>query len=170
MIVAAAPHLPRVPTEHEQMLVARYLGDRFTAAQRGCPGIVVAPEVFWPYFAARLPARQTLDALDEVHFHDLYLACACQAGDRRALELIDRRYIPSAFAGIEKVGLSEARVAGLTLELRRQLFLAERGRTPKISAYSGRGSLVAWLRTLVQRAAAEIMRQDRLAVPRVRRR
>ena len=170
LILAAAPHLARVPAEHEQMLMAHYLADRFSSAQRACPGIALAPGVFWPYVAARLPpATRTLEALDEVNFPDLYVACACQAGDPRALALIDSRHLPAAFAGIEELRLDPARMEDLKHVLRRQLFVVENGRTPKITAYSGRGPLVSWLRTLVQRSALEILRQDRLAA-RARRR
>jgi RNA polymerase sigma-70 factor (ECF subfamily) len=171
LILAAAPHLARAPTEHEQMLVARYLADRFVSAQRTCPGIALTPEIFWPYVAARLPpGRRTLDALDEVHFHDLYVACACQAGDPQALALIDQRHLPAAFTGIEQMmRLDAARIEDLKQVLRHQLFVVEEGRTPKITAYWGREPLMSWLRTVVRRAAREVLRQDRLAAARSRR-
>jgi RNA polymerase sigma-70 factor (ECF subfamily) len=170
LILAAAPHLARAPTEHEQVLVAHYLADRFCSAQRTCPGIALTPEIFWPYVAVRLPpAWRGLDALDEVHFHDLYVACACQAGDRQALALVDQRYLPAAFSGIEQLRLDAARTEDLKQVLRRQLFVAENGRTPKIRAYWGREPLVSWLRTVAQRAALEVLRQDRLAAGQSRR-
>jgi RNA polymerase sigma-70 factor len=164
LLLAAAPQLARAPTEHEQMLVARYLADRFFSAQRTCPGIALTPDVFWPYVGARLPSTwRTLDALDEVHFHDLYVACACQAGDTHALALIDQRHLPAAFSGIEQLRLDAARIEDLKQVLRHQLFVVENGRTPKITAYSGCEPLVSWLRTVVQRAALEVLRRDQLA-------
>jgi hypothetical protein len=170
LILAAAPHLARAPTEHEQMLIARYLADRFSSAQRAYPGFAVTAEVFWPYVAARLPpAWRTLDALDEVHFPDLYVACACQAGDPRALAIIDERHLPAAFSGIEQLQLDVARIEDLKQVLRHQLFVVENGRAPKITAYWGREPLVSWLRMLIQRAALEVIQQDLLAARRARR-
>jgi RNA polymerase sigma-70 factor (ECF subfamily) len=170
LILAAAPHLARAPTEHEQMLVAHYLADRFSSAQRACPGIALAEEIFWPYVAARLPpAWRTLDALDEVHFPDLYVACACKEGDTHALALIDQRHLPAAFSGIERLRLDAARIEDLKQVMRRQLFVVENGRTPKITAYAGREPLVSWLRTVVRRAALEVLRQDQLAAGPTRR-
>jgi RNA polymerase sigma-70 factor, ECF subfamily len=164
LILTAAPQLTRAASEHEQLLMSQYLADRFSSAQRACPGIVVAPQRFWPYVAARLPpAKRTLDTLAELHFNDLYLACACQSGDRAALKLIEKRHLPKAFRDIDRLRLDQTRADGLRRVLRQQILVVDKGRAPGITAYRGHEPLVAWLRKLVERAALEILAKDRRA-------
>jgi RNA polymerase sigma-70 factor (ECF subfamily) len=57
-------------------------------ARAAWPGVAVDDATFVRYLAERVPP----DRLDAVFAEDLYLACACAAGDAAAMDAFDRRH------------------------------------------------------------------------------
>jgi RNA polymerase sigma-70 factor, ECF subfamily len=94
---------------------------------------------------------------DQLHLEDLFLACACGAGDRVAWEIFLDEYLPQlhqwAVQACNRLqggeDLSQDIVA-LLLEDRR-----------KLASYDGRGRLASWLRVMVSRAAIDRIRKTR---------
>jgi RNA polymerase sigma-70 factor (ECF subfamily) len=92
---------------------------------------------------------------------DLYLACACAAGDPRALAILEERYLarlPAALATRER---SPAIVDEVKQLVRARLLVASAGAPPKIAEYGGTGALEGWLRVVALRVHGNLRRQDR---------
>jgi RNA polymerase sigma-70 factor, ECF subfamily len=115
---------------------------------------------FLAYVEAR--AAQLDEALrGRLHVDDLYLAFACGRGDGAALAAFEASFLPAArrvFARLNVPGEVGDDVLGM---LRERLFVAAQGEAPLIDDYSGRGQLVAWLRSLVANAALKALRDRR---------
>jgi RNA polymerase sigma-70 factor, ECF subfamily len=110
------------------------------------------------------------------HAGDLYLCCACARGEREATRLLDTQILPRAAKAIARIESDAHFVDEAVQILRHKLFV---GPDAKISVYSGRGSLTAWLRVTATRVALDGLRalgaqraqqvdlQDRMAQPSV---
>ena len=114
---------------------------------------------FVEHIAGRLGADANPEALAKVRAADLYLACACAAGDDRALAAFDGEFgrdIDLAIARSGNVDLGRDEFRQL---LRNKLFVAAQGRRPKIADYAGRGDLRSWVRVTALRMIVDIVRQ-----------
>src|SRR5690348_7206143 len=60
-------------------------------SQAAWPEFAVAAEAFLPYFAERV-SREGHEALQKLRAADLYVACACVAGNPRAIGALEARY------------------------------------------------------------------------------
>ncbi len=115
-------------------------------------------------FARRWPGC-TFDAaslapqLDGDHRDDLILACAAIAGIDAALTELDAKMIAPALAHVRVRGLGDLDDVG---QLARVRLLV--GDSPAIASYRGRGSLAAFVRTIVMRLALDQQRATR-AIP-----
>jgi RNA polymerase sigma-70 factor (ECF subfamily) len=142
-------------------------------------------QLAWPTVKARYEAfgahvrRAVGKAPDwewQIHAGDLYLCCACALGDRDATRLLDTQILPRAAKAIARIESDASFVDEALQILRHKLFV---GPDAKISVYSGRGSLTAWLRVTATRVALDGLRamgaqrahqvdlQDRMAQPSV---
>ncbi|MFY0541308.1 hypothetical protein [Nannocystis pusilla] len=67
------------------------------AVSRGAaawPGLEVAPATFQAHLEARVPGEgDRVAALEAMAIEDLYLACACVHGDRRAIAAFTERFV-----------------------------------------------------------------------------
>jgi RNA polymerase sigma-70 factor (ECF subfamily) len=119
----------------------------------------VEPEAFVAHVGRTLPADAQPDALDKLRLGDLFLACACAAGDDRALATFDADYgrdIDLAIARSGNVNLGKDEFRQL---LRNKLFVTRGDRPPKIADYAGRGDLRSWVRVTALRMIVDIVRQ-----------
>lgn len=116
------------------------------------PGVDVPVETFAVFLGERLDGELPLmEALAAARGADLWIACACGAGDKDALTAFERKYfeeIRRAVGRAPRARLHEDDVAQL---VRERLFVAAAGSTPKILEYRGRGSMRAWLRVTAAR-------------------
>jgi RNA polymerase sigma-70 factor (ECF subfamily) len=139
-------------------LSAGVLSWLLTAGKAAWPGVEVDPRRFAEHLGARLPEGGDPDAL---HAADLYLACAVELGDPRALSAFASRYlaeIPLYLAGVEHEAAAVAEVRQMVAE---RLLVAPPGGRPRIAEYSGRGSLASWLRVATLRVASNRRRGER---------
>lgn len=105
-------------------------------------------------------AKTEPGALGSLRAADLYLACACAAGEDRALALFENEYgrdIDLAIARSGNVNLSKDEFRQL---LRNKLFVARATKPPKIADYAGRGDLRSWVRVTALRMIVDIVRQN----------
>jgi len=108
---------------------------------------------------ARLQQRDGRSAEDRLdHASDLYLACACAAGDRRALAAFDAHFLTRVDAFVARINPSSEFAAEVRQQLRVRLLVADGGSTPRIGAYAGQGALGAWLRMAATRIALDLSR------------
>ncbi|HEY5924840.1 MAG TPA: sigma-70 family RNA polymerase sigma factor [Kofleriaceae bacterium] len=92
------------------------------------------------------------------HAADLYLACACAAGDPRAFAAFDRELIPVVTNAAQKIERSPHFVDEITQLTRERLLIASDGAEPRIADYAGQGPLRAWVRIAAMRIAMNQLR------------
>ena len=90
---------------------------------------------------------------------DAYLACACAAGDDRALAEFDRLYVAQVPSFLAREAPSPGFVDEVSQRLRERLFVEG-----KIAQYTGRGSLGSWARVVTLRVASNLRRGERAHV------
>jgi RNA polymerase sigma-70 factor (ECF subfamily) len=146
-----------VRTEPTEDALAR----AYEEARAARPGIEVDRSRFEAGLRARIagPAGVPLDA---IHVADLYLALAAATADEAALAIFERELLPEIARALAKLRLGAAAEEDLAQRIRLKLFLAEGAAEPRIAAYSGKGPLRAFLRSLaVHEALSEIRRRGR---------
>ncbi len=117
---------------------------RYQRARAAWPGVEVNRDVFAAWVAQREPR----------HSDELYLACACVAGDAAAIAAFEARYFPQVAAAVRRFG-SDTFVDDVRQELRQRLFFSADGK-PKLAEYSGRGDLMQWVRAVATRVALNL--------------
>ena len=142
-------------------MVAAPLAAAVAAGRAAWPGLSLADEDFVGHLATAVAdALEPLPALEAIHAADLYLACACAAGDPGAIALFDQHLLP-------QVGRAWAvghRLADFADEVRQSLrirLLVGTDGPPRIARYTGRGPLAAWVRVAATRLALDLRRQKR---------
>jgi RNA polymerase sigma-70 factor (ECF subfamily) len=144
----------------EVTAVAEALSRTLAEATRVWPDTMIAPTTFAAHVAARLPDdRPAVAGLAGINAPDLYLACACRAGDPRALAACDEilRNEAVTVAGAARADTSTTDEA---IQLvRTLLFLPRPERPPAIDDYAGRGPLRAWLRVILTRELIRLGKQ-----------
>lgn len=113
------------------------------------PGVHVSEEVFRAH-VDRLGAGA--DDLSR-YGADLYLACGCVQREPAALQALDRQVLPVVERQLRRAGiLTDSGSDDLAQRLRIWLI----GSQPRLAAYSGRGSLVGWLKVVASRRALRL--------------
>jgi RNA polymerase sigma-70 factor (ECF subfamily) len=135
--------------------MADELSAAYVSAREAWPDIVVDETEFRQSLAS---AGAPVDALCVT---DLYLARACAARQPRALTAFDERYLAKVPAILARHRARDA--ADEVRQLVRERLLL--GEPPRIAAYTGRGSLAAWLRITVLRTASNFVRGEKPRVP-----
>jgi RNA polymerase sigma-70 factor (ECF subfamily) len=111
---------------------------------------------------------EILEALTGLHTADLFLACACLHGDRRALQAFEREFV-----GKLKLGFRSGTAAfesELKQVLRERVLVGQRGAPPRLASYGGRGPLFGWLKVAAARLAVDLRREQKVsAAPAVQR-
>jgi RNA polymerase sigma-70 factor (ECF subfamily) len=128
-----------------------------TSARAAWPDIVLDDERFRAYVRERLPAEGDI----ELHWADLWLACACVDGIASAISTLERWGFPSVDAALAKLQLAEHDRAELKQRVRTRLLLPEGTRPPRLVEYSGRGDLRGYLRISATRLALNYLRDAR---------
>ena len=123
--------------------------------------LVAAARAQWPrvrfddgVFVEQLRAKYT-GPLEQVRGPELFLACACVAGDDAALSAFDQGYIASVDKAVAGVDPSPSFVDEVRQRVRERLLV---GKSPKLAEYSGLGSLQGWTRTVALRLALNLKR------------
>jgi RNA polymerase sigma-70 factor (ECF subfamily) len=109
--------------------------------------------------------RDPVAALESLHVDDLLLASACLAGDRTALAIFDETHMPGVRDAVRTIDASPAFADEIVQQLRERLLVAGPESPARLSEYSGRGVLAAWLRVAAIRTALNHRRTDRRYVP-----
>src|SRR5215510_5887513 len=105
-------------------------------------------------FAAHVAAAGADDAGLDRHGADLYLACACAAGDARALARFDEHVLAPAAAAVRSIDASPAFLDEVRQRVRAALLVPDGApAAAKLTAYAGRGPLRAWVGVTAVRTA-----------------
>lgn len=143
----------------ESLALEAQLAEAISTARASWPTLDVDPELFVEHLARHAPSAGALQALN---LGDLYLAFACLLGDSAALEAFEAKVlarVPSALRSTSS-GLSDDDVLQA---LRLKLFVRHGETSPRIEGYSGRGSLVSWLRAAAVRLSLDHARSNKIA-------
>jgi RNA polymerase sigma-70 factor (ECF subfamily) len=132
-----------LPDVEERLLAA------WTAARR--EDVRFSAEEFVEHIAPHLSGADVAAALASLRGAELYLAGACAAGNRQALDAFERELGGEIGRAVRRSGSSIVRTDDVGQMLREKLFVAEPGRRPKIADYSGQGPLRVWLRIVLTR-------------------
>jgi RNA polymerase sigma-70 factor (ECF subfamily) len=133
--------------DHDEEIAGR-IDAVVASALAAWPRFGVTPDAFRDYVVARLTSPADVDAL---HAADLYLACACVAGDDEALRVLDSGWLRPLEQSLRRVATTAA--ADALQALREKLLV--RG---KLADYAGRGPLASWLRVAGVRTALNLCR------------
>jgi len=101
-------------------------------------------------FAAHVAAVAADMPIAELQLTDLYLACACCAGDPAALAAFEDLLAP-ARGTLVRAGYAAALVDEALQTVRYRLLVTTPHREAKLRTYRGRGTLAGWLRVVVLR-------------------
>lgn len=142
---------------------ARAFAERARAEQ---PALAVAPADLLRHVGARIAEEPDLaQILDQLRAGDLAVAYGCAHGDRRALEIFERRFLPEVGAFVARINSSPHFADEVRQSLRRELLLKRPDQSTKIAGYSGRGPLGAWLRIVAVRTAQKLARATGRELP-----
>ena len=164
LVAALVERGAQPPADREEL--AAILAAELAAAQAAWPTVTVTPERFVRHLAERLPLEQPAAlALSGMRTADLYLACACAAGDPEALRAFDAAYRRDVQAALAGLRLGAAEVDDLAQVLRARFFVGEGGAAPKIADYAGRGQLRGWVRAAATRTGLSHLDARRPEIP-----
>ena len=107
-------------------------------------------------FVVDLAQRLRGDLPPEARGPDLYLACACTARVRGAVETFDRQHLAHLSPHLARIGARSVLVEEVRQELRAKLF---GGAAPRIVQYDGSGALSSWVRVVALRTAVQLRRK-----------
>lgn len=124
------------------------------AGQRRWPAISVSFEVFAEHCRRVLDVGQAAT----VEGGDLFLCCACVAGQPAALKAFESANLGVAEAAIRRIGDDDDFVRESLQELWKRLLLGDEA---KLRSYSARGPLQAWVRVAATRVALDRRRVDK---------
>lgn len=148
------------PAASDDPALADALGGLWESSRAAWPGVELDPARFMAFLAARVKGD-----LGAVRTPDLYLACACLAGDPLALAALDARIIARVDKAVEGVDPAPDFVDEVRQRVRERLLVADGGAAARLEDYSGQGSLLGWARTVALRLALNLKRDTRREVP-----
>lgn len=101
----------------------------------------------------------SIEDVPDLRFDDLSLVAGCLAGNSRASAHFVERYGAGIEAALRKRRFDNSLVEETKQELLRQFFIGRENREASLLQYSGKGSLLGWVRTSAVRAAIDYSRK-----------
>jgi RNA polymerase sigma-70 factor (ECF subfamily) len=134
---------------------AEALAAAVDAGRAAWPDVDLEPEALARHLGEKVAGeRDPVAALRRLRAGDLYLACACAAGDGKAIAHFERDVMPRVGVALRRLASGHAED-----EVKQQLRIRVlTGDPPRIAGYSGRGDLVGWLRVAAVRTALNLRR------------
>jgi RNA polymerase sigma-70 factor, ECF subfamily len=123
------------------------------AARRAWPDLKLDATAFAQFLASRQAGAQ-------LHASDLYLAAACLAGEREALEAFDREVLGPLTAQLSARTRDRAAAEETVQQLRVRLLVRDAKAAAKLDDYDGRGPLAGWVRVVAARTASNTRRDE----------
>ena len=129
------------------------------SARAAWPSVELGADAFIAHLTRHLPAHAVAtDSLAQLNVADLYLACACAAGDGQAIEAFERHCLDGVNRALARMGFDADRISEVKQLIRCRVLLADRG-PPRILEFTGRGALRAWIRVIAVREALRMTRR-----------
>lgn len=148
---------PGAPDEAD--VLAGLLGDALARAREAWPGVEVSAEDFARHLGERVAREAPLaDGLRALASEDLYLARACLAGDRAALDSLQRAVLVPVSRAVRRVDASDAFVDEVLQLTRMKLLVGGARQEPRLAEYAGRGALRRWTEAVALGVAVALKR------------
>jgi RNA polymerase sigma-70 factor, ECF subfamily len=149
--------------EGETAALAAALRAALEEARARWPALRVEPSTFTAFAASRVAEElrlgRTLEqALGELAFADLFLACACEAAVPGAAAAFQAECYPQIAGVLRRFDLGPDLVEDVQQQVYAKLFVATVPGAGRIGRYGGRGSLAAWVRVVAVREAQNLLR------------
>jgi RNA polymerase sigma-70 factor, ECF subfamily len=100
-------------------------------------------------------------ALEHIRLGELYLALSAASGDPAAIDVLERDYLTQLAPALGRLRLTAAELEEVMQRLRISLLVQRDDRAAALTAYQGRGPLLAWLRVCATREALHLRRRAR---------
>jgi RNA polymerase sigma-70 factor len=124
------------------------------------PSVALPAEVFVAHLAERLPEASPSSPLEpllaQLSHKELYLACACLRGMPSAIALFEQHYLAKMPGLLRGPKYSAALIDDACQLARVKLLVHDPEGGPKLAEYSGRGTLMGWVRVTTVRIAARL--------------
>jgi RNA polymerase sigma-70 factor (ECF subfamily) len=157
---------PAQRARHRGQALAEQLAGALARARAAWPGVELPAATYAAHLAAMLSRPENSErSLDDLHTDDLYLACACAAGNQAAIGACAARFGHEVRRGLGRLALAEDAIDEIEQRLRERLYVARPDRRPEIADYAGRGRLGAWMRVVAVRLALKSLRGSRREQP-----
>ena len=129
-------------------------------AHAAYPDVAVSEEAFTSHIAARLEQHDT--SPDALRVGELYLAFACAARDRAALEHFEQDVLVEVDAVFRRFPGTSLTLDDVKQRLREKLLLKSE---PDILGYAGRGPLRGWVRAAALHMLLNVAQRETREVP-----
>jgi RNA polymerase sigma-70 factor (ECF subfamily) len=124
------------------------------------PGVELDDEAFGRWVGQRIAPGTDVDTeLARRHAGDLWLACACAAGDRGALSGCMALLRPDLERAVARARAGTIALEDLAQRLWARLFVAEPAKAARIADYHGGSPLRTWARVIVARMVVDDARR-----------
>ncbi len=140
-------------------VLERTLAELCAKARAECADIDLSPALFAAH-VARHWGHEPPERWAPLRAADLWLACACAAGDERAVVRFEAQYRAILEQVVARMRLSPDRAADVKQLVRDRLLVGEPGKASRIASYSGRGELAGWVRAAATRVALNFVRDE----------
>jgi RNA polymerase sigma-70 factor (ECF subfamily) len=115
-------------------------------------------DVFVRHLARQMPAGNAGSSLalllEQLELADLYLACACMQGVPAAVEALEHQYLEKLPSLLSYLRLPTALLDEVCQQVRIHLLVGTTDATgPRLGDYTGRGSLMSWIKVIAARLA-----------------
>ncbi|QSQ27110.1 RNA polymerase subunit sigma-70 [Pyxidicoccus parkwayensis] len=142
------------------------LGEALSRARAAWPGVEVSSEDFARHLGARVAREAPLaEGLRALAAEDLYLARACLAGDRTALDNLQRAVLVPVGRAVRRVDASDVFVDEVLQLTRMKLLVGGARQEPRLAEYAGRGALRRWTEAVALGVAVALKRGTVKALP-----
>lgn len=151
----------------EGSTVEQQLQHAWEEARARWPTVALPAEQFVVYLAERLPephSREPLEALlQQLSLAELYLACACVRGQPGAITLFEQHYLARLPGLLRRPRQSESLLDDVCQLTRVKLLVPTPEGAPKLTEYTGRGSLLSWVRVTALRISTKLQAGEKPA-------
>jgi RNA polymerase sigma-70 factor (ECF subfamily) len=142
--------------EQDALALTTQLEEVWRNARAAWPLVELSAEAFASHLALHWPEHTPAAVyLTEVCTADLYLACACAAGNAEAVAAFEHHCLDSVDRVLARLRFDPDAIAEVKQRIRFRVLVADDGR-PRIVDFSGRGTLRAWVRVMAVREALRI--------------
>lgn len=125
------------------------------------PDIPMNVEAWCAHASLHADALLSVRETGQDHSEDFFLAAACSCGIPVAMSIMARDYLTDLSRAFRGMRVGDEERNDIAQRARAQILIGNEGRPPKISGYSGKGPLSAWVRVVTARIALSTLRGER---------